>query len=92
MAHRTVAICDGKYIGIESIYTVINGHQINIPDRLKNLREKSRNNKLFLITTCGANLILVAGDKNLREQHFRIKRMGHTITIVEFIFFNQLFP
>ena len=45
MAQRTVAICDGKYIGIESIYTVINGHQINIPDRLKNLREKSRNNK-----------------------------------------------
>ena len=41
MAQRTVAICDGKYIGIESIYTVINGHQINIPDRLKNLREKN---------------------------------------------------
>ena len=40
MVQRTVAICDGKYIGIESIYTVINGHQINIPDRLKNLREK----------------------------------------------------
>ena len=52
---------------IESIYTVINGHQINIPDRLKNLREKSRNNKLFCPCGCGANLILVAGDKNLRE-------------------------
>lgn len=45
----------------------INGHQINIPDRLKNLREKSRNNKLFCPCGCGANLILVAGDKNLRE-------------------------
>lgn len=73
MAQRTVAICDGKYIGIESIYTVINGHQINIPNRLKDLREKSRNNKLFCPCGCGANLILVAGDKNLREQHFRIK-------------------
>lgn len=73
MAQRTVVICDGEYIGIESIYMVINGHQINIPDRLKNLREKSRNNKLFCPCGCGANLILVAGDKNLREQHFRIK-------------------
>lgn len=40
MAQRTVALCDGKYIGIETIYTVINGQQINIPDKLKELREK----------------------------------------------------
>ena len=32
MAQRTVSLCDGKYIGIESIYTVVNGCQINIPD------------------------------------------------------------
>ena len=31
MAQRTVALCNGKYIGIETIYTVINGWQINIP-------------------------------------------------------------
>ena len=73
MAQRTVALCDGKYIGIESIYTVVNGCQINIPDRLKKLRAKSQNNELFCPCGCGANLILVAGDKNLREQHFRIK-------------------
>lgn len=30
MAQRTVALCDGKYIGIETIYTVINGQQIII--------------------------------------------------------------
>ena len=30
MAQRTVALCDGKYIGIETIYTVIDGKQINI--------------------------------------------------------------
>ena len=64
---------DGKYIGIETIYTVIGGKQINIPDKLKELRRKSQNNKLFCPCGCGANLILVAGDKNLREQHFRIK-------------------
>ena len=71
MAQRMVALCDGKYIGIESIYTVINGRQINIPEKLKELRIKSRNNELFCPCGCGANLILVAGDKNLREQHFR---------------------
>lgn len=73
MAQRTVALCDGKYIGIESIYTVVNGCQINIPDKLRELRAKSQNNELFCPCGCGANLILVAGDKNLREQHFRIK-------------------
>ncbi len=73
MAQRTVALLDGKYIGIETIYTVVSGHQINIPDKLKWLREKSQNNELFCPCGCGANLILVAGDKNVREQHFRIK-------------------
>lgn len=73
MAQRTVALCNGKYIGIETIYTVINGRQINIPDKLKELREKSQNNELFCPCGCGTNLILVAGDKNLREQHFREK-------------------
>lgn len=47
MAQRTVALCDGKFIGIESIYTVIDGKQINIPDKLEQLRAKSRNNELL---------------------------------------------
>ena len=73
MAQRTVVLCDGKYIGIETIYTVINGRQINIPEKLKELRSKSQRNELFCPCGCGTNLILVAGDKNLREQHFREK-------------------
>lgn len=73
MAQRTVALYKGKYIGIETIYTVVNGRQINIPNRLRELRTESQNNELFCPCGCGANLILVAGDKNLREQHFRIK-------------------
>ncbi len=73
MAQRTTALCDGKVIGIESIFTVINGKQINIKDKVETLREKSRRNELFCPCGCGANLILVAGDKQLREQHFRIK-------------------
>ena len=55
MAQRTVALCDGKFIGIESIYTVIDGKQINIPDKLEQLRAKSRNNELFCPCGCGAN-------------------------------------
>lgn len=73
MAQRTVCLCDGKYIGIESIFTVVNGQQINIPEKLKELRLKSQNNELFCPCGCGAKLILVAGDRNLREQHFRLK-------------------
>jgi len=76
MAKRTVALYEGKFIGIETIYTVVNGQQINIPEKLKELRTKSRNNELFCPCGCGANLILVAGDKNLREQHFRIRDGG----------------
>lgn len=73
MAQRTVCFCDGKYIGIETIYTIIDGKQINIPEKLKELRMKSRGNQLFCPCGCGSNLILVAGDRNLREQHFRLK-------------------
>lgn len=73
MAQRTLCLCDGKYIGIETIYTVIDGKQINIPDKLKELRTKSQDNELFCPCGCGTNLILVAGDRNLREQHFRVK-------------------
>lgn len=73
MPQRTVALCDTKFIGIETIYTIINGQQINIPEKLKELREKSQRNELFCPCGCGTNLILVAGDKNLREQHFREK-------------------
>ena len=85
MAQRTVCLNDGKYIGIETIYTIAKGQQINIPEKLKELRKKSRSNELFCPCGCGANLVLVAGDKNLREQHFRLKDSAFNIecTIVE---------
>ena len=72
MAFRTVCICDDKQIGIESIYTFVDGKQINIPGKVEDLRKLGRERKLFCPCGCGNNLILVAGDKNLREQHFRI--------------------
>lgn len=73
MPQRSEALYRDRIIGIESIFTVIDGKQINIPERLKDLRVKSRSNELFCPCGCGNNLILVAGDKNLREQHFREK-------------------
>lgn len=73
MVQRSVCLCDGKYIGIESIFTVIDGKQINILDKLSALRTRSRKGELFCPCGCGANLILVAGDRNLRAQHFRLK-------------------
>ena len=73
MAQRTVCLCGGKYIGIESIFTVVNGKQINIPEKVEALREKSRQNLLTCPCGCGSILTLVAGDRNLREQHFRLK-------------------
>ena len=73
MAKRTVCLYKGNPIGIESIYTVVNGQQINIPEKIDALRKKSRNLELFCPCGCGSNLILVAGDRNLKEQHFRLK-------------------
>lgn len=73
MALRSICLCDGKLIGIETIFTVVDGMQINIPEKVEALRKKSRNNELFCPCGCGANLTLVAGDRNLREQHFRLK-------------------
>ena len=64
MAFRTVCICDDKQIGIESIYTFVDGKQINIPGKVENLRKLGRERKLFCPCGCGNNLILVAGDKN----------------------------
>ncbi len=75
MVKRSYALCNDKIVGIESIYTLIDGKQINIPERVKELRVKSRKNELFCPCGCGANLILIAGDKNLREQHFRVKHI-----------------
>lgn len=73
MAERTVCLCDGEYIGIESIFVVINGKQINNAEKVEALRKKSRENRLLCPCGCGAILVLVAGDRNLRKQHFRLK-------------------
>lgn len=74
MAFRTVALYEGQPIGIESIYTLFNGKQINIQGKVEDLRKLGKKKALFCPCGCGNNLILVAGDKKLREQHFRIQK------------------
>ena len=76
MAQRSVAEYQGTYIGIESVFTVVDGKQINIPGVVEDLRWLARRNELFCPCGCGANLTPVISDKSLREQHFRIKT-GH---------------
>ncbi len=74
MIKRSTALCDGKIIGIETIFDVKEGEQINKEPELSLLRGKSRNWELFCPCECGQNLILVAGEKNLRNQHFRLRK------------------
>ncbi len=85
MARRTVCIHNDQVVGIESIYTIRDRKKINIPGKVEALRKLGRQNELFCPCGCGANLILVAGDRNLREQHFRIKEGsgGRTCTALE---------
>ena len=71
MILRSECLYKDEIIGIESIYTVVNGKQINIPEKVEALRQKGREGLLTCPCGCGAKLILVAGDKNLRQQHFR---------------------
>lgn len=74
MIKRGYCIYNDEYVGIESVYTVVDGKQINIPGVVELYHRLGRENKLFCqCGECGANVILVAGEKNLRRQHFRIK-------------------
>ena len=68
------ALYNGEYIPISSIYDVIAGKQINKEKELKELRQKARNLELFCPCGCKSNVTVVAGDKMIRKQHFRLLR------------------
>ncbi len=70
---RSQCFYNGEKCGIESIYKVIDGKRINIPDALEKFRKLGRENKLFCTCGCNANVTIVAGTKMLKAQHFRIK-------------------
>ena len=71
MIQRSECLYNEEVIGIESIYTVIDGKQINIPDKVESLRKKGRDGLLSCPCGYGTKLILVASDKGVRRQHFR---------------------
>lgn len=71
MFMRSYCLYNGNYVDIAEIYEVRDGKQINIPEKLKYYRKLSNNRQLFCACGCGEVVILVAGDRNLRKQHFR---------------------
>lgn len=74
MVFRRECLCEGVKIGIESIFYIKDGKQINIPGKVEQLRRLGREKKLFCScdNNCGANLVVVAGERMLKEQHFRL--------------------
>lgn len=71
---RSYCLYNGNYVDIAEIYEVRDGKQINIPEKLKYYRKISDDRQLFCSCGCGDVVILVAGDRNLRRQHFRLLR------------------
>lgn len=74
MVFRRECLFEGTKIGIESIFYIKDGKQINIPGKVENLRRLGREKRLFCPcdNNCGANLLVVAGERMLKEQHFRL--------------------
>lgn len=73
MIKRSRCLFNNEYIGIEYFYTVHDGKQINIPGRIEEYRKYGRENKLFCACGCGRNVVIYAGEKMLRAQHFKLK-------------------
>ena len=72
MIMRSYCLYNGNYVDIAEIYEIRDGKQINIPEKLKYYRKLSDSRQLFCSCGCGDVVILVAGDRNLRKQHFRL--------------------
>ena len=75
---RSYCLYNEKYLDIADIYEVIDGKQINIPEKLKEYRKLSDTHRdLKCPCGCGEIVVLVAG--SVRRQHFRLlKRFENT--------------
>ena len=71
--HSTCITKDGRRIGIEYAFTIINGKQINIPGKVEELRQISKTDGLYCKCGCGTKLIPVFSDRHVVRQHFREK-------------------
>lgn len=69
---RSYCLYNGDYVDISEIFEIREGKQINIPEKLKYYRQISDRRQLFCSCGCGEVVVLVAGEKNVRRQHFRL--------------------
>lgn len=69
---RSYCLYNGDYVDISEIFEIREGKQINIPEKLNYYRQISDRRQLFCSCGCGAVVILYAGEKNLRRQHFKL--------------------
>ena len=82
---RSSCMYNGESIGIENFYTLIDGKQINVDNGiLEKFRALGKKGELFCDceAKCGSNVIIIASEKMLKRQHFRLKgkeRNGCTI-------------
>lgn len=66
---------NGTPVWIDYIYTVRDGKQINIPERIEEIRSAANNDELRCACGCGASITLCAPDRSSSiRQHFKIKR------------------
>lgn len=73
---RSYCLYKGNYLDIADMHEVIDGKQINIPEKLKYYRQLSdTHSDLTCSCGCGEVVVLVAG--SVRKQHFRLlKKFG----------------
>lgn len=71
VAMRSYCLYKGNYLDIADMYEVIDGKQINIPEKLEYYRQLSNTHSdLTCPCGCGEVVVLVAG--SVRKQHFRL--------------------
>lgn len=70
---RTECLYNNELIYIVDFFTVKDGRQIAIEGEIEKLRSFGRSGKLVCSCGCGGKVILVAGKKMMRRQHFRLK-------------------
>lgn len=76
---RSECLYNDNKLHISEVYHVVDGKQINIENKVELFRRLGREKKLFCPCGCGENVVLVAGPKAVRRQHFRLlgDKNGH---------------
>lgn len=69
---RSECLFNGEKLHVSEVYHVVEGKQINIENKVELFRRLGREKKLYCPCGCGENVVLVAGPKNVRRQHFRL--------------------